>query len=195
MTHVRPLPCLLVGARFALALALAVTATMASPSLARPPTSPRTAAVAVRALGYDRTLRERAGKRADLVVLTSAALLRETEATFGALASVGVQGLPLLVTVAAPSSADELRAAVIDRHAEAVFVEHLDEALLPTLRALSRETGCLVFVVDRALLGRGGHVAIVDDGVRARLVVALTAARADRLELAADLLKLAEIVR
>jgi hypothetical protein len=194
MNRARPSPWFVVGARVALAWALVTTMTT-SPAAARPPTSSRTAAVAVRALGYDRTLRERAGTRADLVVLTSPAMLAAAQGTFAPLASVGVQGLPLLVTVAAPSTDDELRAAVIDRHAEAVFVEHLDEALLPTLRALSRETGCLVFVADRALLGRGGHIAIVDDGGRAHLVVALTAARADRLELAADLLKLAEIVR
>ena len=158
-------------------------------------TSARTAAIVVRALAYDRGLRDRAGARADLVVLTTPDRVVDEHAVFLHLQSIGVQGLPLVVSTAAPATADDLRAVLDTRHAEAVFVDALDPDLRGPLRTFARERGIAVFADRREALGTVAQIAVVDDGDRARIVVSLPELRAARIDLAADLLKLAEVVR
>jgi hypothetical protein len=189
--HHRPAPGL-VAVVLALLLS-AATPTRADPS--RPPTSTRTAAVVVRSLAYDRSLVRRAGAHADLLVLSSPTRIAGERATFAPLASIGVQGLPLLVSTGAPATPEELRALIVTHHAEALFVDEVPPAVAAALRSVAREFGCIIFVRDRAALASGGHVAVLEEGGRVRLVVALSEARAARIEFAADLLKLAEVLR
>jgi hypothetical protein len=184
------------GATACVVLALAVATPVTSASATSMTlTSPRIAAIVVRALAYDRRLRERAGTRADLLVLTSAERAGAEAAVFARLDSVAVQGLPLLVSTATPTNADHVRELVRARHAEAVFVDDLDPAFWPALREVARERGVIVFAGQRDALDSAAQVAIVDDGERARIVVSLPELRAARVELSADLLKLAEVLR
>jgi hypothetical protein len=183
------------AAAWTIALAMGVAGVHARPVSAATPASPRTAAVVVRALAYHRGLRELAGARLDLLVLTSTERTQSTNAAFERLANVAVQGLPLNVSVAVPAGIDELRVLIRSRHIEAIYVDALAPALHAPLRALAREFGVVVFSAQRADLATVAQVAVVDESDRARLVVSLPELRAARIELAADLLKLAEVVR
>jgi hypothetical protein len=149
----------------------------------------------VRALAYHRNLRERAGAHADLVVLTTPARAAAQTEVFSKLANIAVQGLPLVVSTAMPTTADELRVTLRARHAEAVFVDELDPALHAVLRSVARADGIVVFSGRRDAIDSAAQVAIVEDGARARIVVSLAELRAARVEFAADLLKLAEVLR
>jgi hypothetical protein len=182
----------------ATAVVVVVVAALAGAVQAEPgrrPTSSRIAAVVVRALAYDRTLVRRAGTHADLLILSTPARVAAEAATFAPLASVGVQGLPLLVASGAPQTADDLRTLIATHHAEALYIDEITPAVAAALRDLARSTGCLVFTSTRAHLADGAHVAVVEEDGRIRLTVALPEVRAARLELAADLLKLAEVLR
>jgi hypothetical protein len=158
-------------------------------------TSMRTAAIVVRSLAYHRGLRDRAGARTDLVVLTTPERAADENTVFLRLQSIGVQGLPLVVSTATPGTADELRAVLDTRHIEAVYVDELDPALDKPLRAFARERAIVVFAGRRGALDSMAQVVVVDDGERARIVVSLPELRAARIDLAADLLKLAEVIR
>lgn len=155
----------------------------------------RVAAIAVRALSYDRGLKARAGNRVDLLVITTAAAKDASAAAFAALDGVNVQGVPLSVVVTT-AGADDLTRVLDDRAADAVFVADGRPDAIAVLSVLAQKRGFLLVVVDRAQLAAGAHLAVVDGGGgKPRLVVSLPATRAARIELGSELLTLAEVLR
>jgi len=148
-----------------------------------------------RSLAYHSGLRELAGSRLDLLVLTSADRTPSTNANLARLANVAVQGLPLNISVAVASGVGDLRALVRSRHIEAFDVDALAPALYAPLRASAREPRVVVCSSERSELDTVTQVAVVDEQDRARIVVSLPELRAAQVEFVAGLLKLCEVVR
>lgn len=158
---------------------------------------PQQAAILVRAMSFDRSLKARAGRRVDLLVVTSTRAQEGQVAAsaFAALAGLTVQGVPLQVETASVETAAELTALVERKQPDAVYLAPGLDGLVAALKALAQARGFLT-VASTMVQAQGGLSLAVDaTGDRAVLVINLTQARAERVDFSSDLLKLARVSR
>jgi hypothetical protein len=160
------------------------------------------AAVVVRALAYDRSLKSRVGPHLDVLVLHDGgpATHTATEVLDGlnALRGVVVQGAPLQASVVVVTDVASVGAAIAANGPDVVWVcgsPTFQGALLPTVITEARARHITTVSLEPALVEAGVMLGVDGSGDKPKIVVNLGEARAAGVDFAADLLKLARIIR
>ena len=156
-------------------------------------------AVAVRALAYDRTLKARVGPHLDVLVVHDGTAVAtraaaDVEQGLAALSGVVVQGATMQASVVAIVDHNALKAALDARAPDAIWVCG-SATLADAAIAEARGRHLTTITVELALLESGIMVAVDGSGDKPKLIVHLGEARAAGLDFAADLLKLARVIR
>jgi len=161
------------------------------------------AAVVVRALAYDRSLKARVGPRLDVLVLhdgspASARTAAEVLEGLNALRGVVVQGAPLQASVVVVTDGAGVSAAVAATGPDVVWVcgsPTFQGLLLPSVLLEARARHLTTVTLEPALVEAGIMLGVDGSGDKPKMVVNLVEARAAGVDFAADLLKLARIIR
>jgi hypothetical protein len=156
----------------------------------------------LRVLAYDRNLATRAGREVVVLVLYKAGDRASEErrealvAAFEAVAhDVVVAGLPVRVKAAPYRDAAELELRLEAVRAALVHVDSALQKVVPEIAAVTHRKGVLSGASGRSLVEAGLAVAVVPSGSRAGIVVNLGGSRAERADLDAALLAVAEVLK
>lgn len=189
--------------RRALLAALAAILFLGQPTAARADNAmDKQALVMVRVLAYDRLVGQRAGKRVVIGVVrdpANASSRRAADAMAYALRAVSqnltVAGKPIVVVdlMAGGTLADRLRVLQVS----ALYLAPGLERELDFIATAARVHACLTFSDRSSYLRHGLAVALGTDGQKRRITISvdLAAAREQGAMLAAELLRVAEVVK
>jgi hypothetical protein len=183
-----------------LAIVLGISALLAStPARADRLSAPLEAAIHLRALGYDRALRQRAGDTVTIAVLydpssdDSVQAESEIANAFRALSEkMKVQGLP--IAVKAVPYKDSWPASQLSGVAAAYVTPGLS-AHLSDIRSQAAHDGIPTLCGDRDLAIAGLSIAVYPKGSSPGITINLPAARADGMDLDSRLLSIAEVLK
>ena len=163
---------------------------------------PKLAAVVVRALAYDRSLKNRVGPHLDVLVMhdggPAAHAATEVMEGLNALRGVVVQGATLQASVVVVTDAASVVAAMAANGPDVVWVcgsPTFRGALLPTVLTEARARHVTTATLEPSLVEAGVMLGVDGSGDKPKIVVNLVEARAAGVDFAADLLKLARIIR
>ena len=155
----------------------------------------------MRALAYDGNLKTRAGGAVDIGILYKKGNGRsEQTATtmakaFGALASTQVAGLPIAVSRLAYGGPEALGKAIAEAGVDTIYVCDGLEAELGTVTEVARRMRVLSVGSSREQVRRGLSLGVFQSDGRTIIVLNLQASRQEGAAFAADLLRLAEVIR
>ncbi len=155
----------------------------------------------MRMLGYDRSLRSRAGPSVDIAVVFKAADKGSTRwheemlRAFEALQPQTIQGLGFSVLAHPYKDEPGLSDFVNRKGVDVVYLTPGLEGELPAVRAVCRERKLTSIGAVRTAVEQGIAVAVVAKGDSPHLLVNLPAAQAVGMELNSKLLQLAEVIR
>lgn len=157
-------------------------------------------AILVRALAYDRSLDARAGDAVVVAVLstndrasraTSAAVLE----AFKPLTSARLQGRPLSAVAVEWTDAAALGVVITQHGVDAVILCPGLEPALPAIIELARRTKVTTLTTVPAFVEQGAAVGVTMEDGKPRLLVNLTASRAEGSQLSSELVGLAKVIR
>lgn len=161
---------------------------------------PKLVAVAVRALAYDRGLKDRVGPHLDILILhdgdaAHARAANEVLAGLDALSGVVVQGATLKASVVGIADKAALQAALDARGPDAVWLCGAGGPLLPVVIAEARARHITTITLNPDLVDAGVMLGVDGTGEKPKLIVHLGEARAAGVDFASDMLKLARVIR
>lgn len=157
--------------------------------------------ILLRVLAFDRQLRSRVGKELTVGILhsersgPSRAEKDEVLKALGQLRAVRVSGLPLRVAVLGYQGASELKAALGQRKIGALYVTAGLEADVGAIKGICRALRVSTMAGSRSYVESGLSVAVIVLDRRPRLVVNLPASKAEGMDLSAEMLGLADVIR
>jgi len=157
--------------------------------------------ILLRMLGYERSLRARAGPAVGIAIVYKAgdkSSVRAQEAmgrAFDALQPQTVQSLSFVVLPHAYKDAAELADFVEKKGVDALYVTGGLEPELETLRGLCQQKKIVSIGATREAVEKGMAVAVVARGDSPRILVNLPASHALGMDLDPKLLQLAELLR
>ena len=169
------------------------------PAFATAASTAQRAAILARALSYEQTLADRAGKTVDLLLIHDASSGTRSEAlewwtAFEALSGVRVDGRPLRAQIATLN--DDLpeifSRGVVD---VAIACGDVSDDLVSTVSTLTRGTRTLSVATRRKQVEDGLTLGVIKESEKVRILVNLRAAEREGVRFSAKLLKLAEILR
>lgn len=159
----------------------------------------KSAPILIRALAYDRDLRNRAGASVTLAVIynpSSSASVAESNtalAAFKQLESLTIQGLPFRAT-RLPYGPD-LSAKIAEQGIDALFIVDGLSSELDALVDLTRRRKVVTLTTDEADIRRGAAIGVVLADGKPTLMVNLAASTAEGAQLSSELLRLAKVLR
>lgn len=159
----------------------------------------KSAPILIRALAYDRDLKNRAGPSVTLAVVynpsspTSVSESNTALAAFKQLESLTVQGLPFRAT-RLPYGPD-LSAKITEQGIDAVFLVDGLSNELEAIVDLTRRRKIVTLTTEEADVRRGAAIGVVLADGKPTLMVNLAASTAEGAQLSSDLLRLAKVLR
>jgi hypothetical protein len=189
-------------------LALLVLAALASlPALAADPQDEeevppsRQAVIVLRSLAYDGNLKSRARGTIDIGVLYKKGHIRSEQSAvtmtkaFGAIASTQVAGLPIAVSRIAFAGADSLGKSIAGASVDLLYVCDGLDAELDAITQVTRRMKVLSVGRERQQVHQGLSLGVFQVDGRTMIVLNLQASRQEGVAFAADLLRLAAVIR
>ncbi len=160
----------------------------------------RQALILIRALAYDRNLTSRAGDELVVAVAykfgdtTSKTAADKVTKAFKATKKLKIQGLPIRVVKVAIGR-DDLEQITADEGVDAIFLCPNMSGELATVTALSQRVGVTTLGASHDYSDRGVAIVVVAKNKKASLVVNLSSAKAEGMNLSSELLELAEVIK
>lgn len=157
------------------------------------------ALILLRVLAYDRNLPSRSGAAVHVAVLYKTGDATSERSASDLIAAAGVTersvaGKPVrLVSVA--FSPDSLERDLQRVEAAAAFIAPGLEPSVARIAEITQKLGILSFSSEEEMVKTALSIGLVRRGERAAILVNLVAARAEKADLSADLLRLAEVVK
>jgi len=161
----------------------------------------RQAVIILRALAYDGNLKSRAHGSIDIGVIykkgheRSELMAATMTKAFGALASTQVSGLPIAVSRLAFVGAEALGKSVSDGGIDMLYVCDGLGAELGTITEVTRRTKVLSVGSERQQVHQGLSLGVFQAEGRTTIVLNLPSSRQEGVAFAADLLRLAAVIR
>ena len=191
---------------FLLALAVAAEAWGGAASAGQAPAEEevppsRQAVIVMRALAYDGNLRVRAGDTIDIVVLykTGHGRSEQMAATmakaFGVLASTQVAGLPIAVSRLAYGGAEALGKSIGGAGIDMIYVCDGLDAEVGAIAEVTRRTKTLTVGSRREQVLQGLTLGVFQVDAKTTILLNLQSSRQEGAAFAADLLRLAAVIR
>jgi YfiR/HmsC-like len=157
------------------------------------------ARILLRALSFDRALATRAGREVVISVVYDARASgseRERDGRVLAFRKLSVRtiaGLPMRVTWSDCSPSKSMDDAL--RDVDIVYLTSGAKECVRTVTAVTRRLRIASLASERALVELGVTIGVTMDGARPRLLVNLKASKAEGLDLASQMLQLAEVIK
>jgi hypothetical protein len=190
-----PGPIRAAGAAALLALALCA----ATGGEARAGVADDEARILLRAISFDRALARRAGSDVIISVVYDARAgggERDRDArvlAFRKLSALTIAGLPMKVTWSDCSSSRPMDEAL--RGVDIVYLTGGAKDCVRTVTAATRKLRIASLASGRALVEQGVTIGVTMDGARPKLLVNLRASKSEGLDLASQMLHLAEVIQ
>jgi hypothetical protein len=179
-------------------LGVLVVVTLARPEELSPS---RQVVITMRALAYDGNLKARAGRSIDLVILFkkgnahSEQMAQTMANAFGALAGTTVAGLPIKVSRLAYGGADSLAKWIRTSNTDMLYACEGLEAELDAITSVTRRNKVLTVGSTPEHIRKGMSLGVFQVDTRTTILLNLTASRLEGVAFAADLLRLATVIR
>lgn len=156
--------------------------------------------VLARAMAYDRNLAGRAGESVSVGVVhgnddDSVALARDIHRGFASLQAVRVGGLPLEASLLVWSTPDALATTIREKGIDVLYVSSGLSGSVADILGITRNLKVLSVAARQEDLTAGLALGVFAVDSEPKVVVNLTASKAEGASFSADLLRLAEIVR
>jgi hypothetical protein len=157
------------------------------------------ARILLRAISFDRALAKRAGSEVVVSVIYDARASggeRDRDArvlAFRKLSGLTIAGLPMKVTWSDCSSSKPMDEAL--RGVDIVYVTGGAKDCVRAVTAATRKLRVASLTSGRALVEQGVTIGVTIDGARPKLLVNLRASKAEGLDLASQMLQLAEVIK
>jgi hypothetical protein len=161
----------------------------------------RQVVIIMRALAYDGNLKTRAGSAIDLTVLFKKGDARSEQMAgtmakaFGALATTPVAGLPIVVSRLAYGGAESLAKWISTSATDMVYACEGLEAELGAITEVTRKSKVLTVGSTPEHVRRGVSLGVFQVDSRTTILLNLTSSRLEGAAFAADLLRLATVIR
>jgi hypothetical protein len=161
----------------------------------------RQVVILMRVLAYDGNLKSRAGDTVNIAILrkkghaASESMANVMAQAFGALAVTQVSGLPIVVSRLNFTGEDALRKAITGAGIDFVYVcDGLDADLDAILRA-TRQLKVMSVGSKQAQVEKGLTIGVFQMEDKCTILLNLSASRLEGISFAADLLRLAKVIR
>lgn len=189
---------------FASALAVLVFGSSFGPRTARAEDSipaSRQVVILVRALAYDGNLKSRAGDTVNIGILhkkgnaASENTANSMSKAFGALESTQVSGLPIVVTRLNYTGEDALKKAIAGAGIDLIYVCDGLEGDLEAIGRITRQMRVLSVGSKQQHVEKGLSIGVFQIDAKCTILLNLAASREEGVSFAADLLRLAKVIR
>jgi hypothetical protein len=163
--------------------------------------APRQALILMRALAYDEDLHVRAGGTINVAVVfkrgsvDSEAMAARMVRAFAALAVTEVAGLPVAASSVAYGGPESLRKAVATGGIDAIYVCDGLESEIAAVAEISRQAKALTLGSRAEYVRAGLSLGVFGGGGKTVILLNLPASRQEGAKFAADLLRLATVLR
>jgi len=161
----------------------------------------RQVVIILRALAYDGNLKSRAGGTIDIGILYKKGHARSEQMAgtmakaFGALVATPVAGLPLVVSRLAYAGGEPLYKAVVASGIDMLFVCEGLDAEVGSITEVTRRTKALSVASQREQVEKGLSLGVFQVDAKTTILLNLQSSRQEGVAFAADLLRLAVVIR
>jgi hypothetical protein len=161
----------------------------------------RQVVILMRALAYDGNLKSRAGDTVNIAILhkkghaASESMANAMAKAFSALESTHVSGLPIVVARLSYTGEEALKKAITGAGIDFVYVcEGLDSDL-DAIERITRQMKVLSVGSQQAHVEKGLSIGVFQIEDKCTILLNLSASRQEGISFAADLLRLAKVIR
>ena len=161
----------------------------------------RQAVIVLRALAYDANLKRRAGDTINIAVMYkkgysgSERMAGMMTKAFGALEATRVSGLPILVTRLPFTGVEALKKSINGGGIDVLYVCEGMEGELPAISAISRQMKVLTVGSREEHITKGLSLGVFVMDDKCAILLNLPASKREGVSFAADLLRLARVIR
>jgi hypothetical protein len=161
----------------------------------------RQAVILVRVLAYDGNLKSRAGETVNIAILhkkgnaASENTANSTAKAFGALESTQVSGLPIVVSRLLYTGEDTLKKAITGAGIDLIYVCEGLENELEAIERITRQMRVLSVGSKSEYVEKGLSIGVFQIEAKCTILLNLAASRQEGVAFAADLLRLAKVIR
>jgi len=161
----------------------------------------RQVVILMRALAYDGNLKSRAGDAVNVAILyrkanaASDAMANAMTKAFGALESTQVYGLPIVVSRVNYTGEDTLKKAIVGSGIDLVYVCDGLESDLDAIERITRQMKVLSVGSKQEYVQKGLSIGVLQIEAKCTILLNLPASRQEGVSFAADLLRLATVIR
>ena len=161
----------------------------------------RQVVILMRALAYDGNLKSRAGDTVNIAILrkkghaASESMANVMAQAFGALAVTQVSGLPIVVSRLNFTGEDALRKAITGAGIDFVYVCDGLDADLDAIERVTRQLKVMSVGSKQAQVEKGLTIGVFQMEDKCTILLNLSASRLEGISFAADLLRLAKVIR
>jgi hypothetical protein len=157
------------------------------------------AKILLRALAYDRNLKERVGDSVTVAIVShrgdNSAAKESIVRAFGGLAKLTFQGLPMSVVEHEFSTIEHLRDDIAARGIDVLYLSGGLEAQLASILALTHSKKVATITAEDAYVPAGVAIGVMLRDRAPKLWVNLASSKEEGLNLSADLMRVAEVIR